>query len=407
MTLLRRRRLGCVPAASLGVLLALLATTIGLVSEGAGTRADPAGAAESPWLLGYFPGYQRDLMPADEIEWSALTHLVVGPVIPRADGTLDTAMDIDAVSGPAFARDLATRAREHGVVPLLMIGGAGTHDGFAAAAHDHRAALVRNLLSTMDDLGYAGLDLDWEPVPAEDEADLAALAHALRVARPSMVLTMPVGWATTTFPDVSEVYGTLADDLDRINVMSYGMAGAWDGWQTWHSSALHGAGGPTPSAVDVSVAAYLAAGVPAAKLGVGIGFYGSCWAGGVTGPRQPIGGSALVADDNVMSINHIRASYADPAAYRYDSAADAPYLSFRRPTARSGAPSSPTRTRPRSRPRARGPAPRAWAAPSSGASPRRTTGPHRRASATTSSRWPAPPSWATGRRPVRCARTGC
>lgn len=328
MTIVPRRRLGWAAAA---VLVTLVATTVGLASEGAGIRAVPAAAAESPWLLGYFPGYQRDLMPADEIEWSALTHVVVGPVIPRADGSLDTAMDIDAASGPAFARDLAIRAHAHGVVPLLMIGGAGTHDAFAAAAHNHPAALVRNLLSTMDDLGYDGLDLDWEPVPAADEADLAALAHALRVARPSAVLTMPVGWATTTFPDVSSVYGSLADDLDRINVMSYGMAGAWDGWQTWHSSALHGAGGATPSAVDVSVAAYLDAGVPAAKLGVGIGFYGSCWAGGVTGPRQAVGGSALVADDNVMSITNIRSSYADPSASRYDSAAQAPYLSFATP----------------------------------------------------------------------------
>jgi chitinase len=278
--------------------------------------------------MGYYAIYQRALMPVAQIDWSGLTHLVVAAVTVRPDGSLDTSFDWDASHGPAYAEKLAKAAKAHGVVPILMVGGAGAHDGFHAAAVSHRAALVTNLLRAMRRFGFAGLDLDWEPVNTGDQASLVPLVTSLRAAAPHAVLTMPVGWVTTTFPKVPAFYATLARQLNRVDVMTYGMAGAWDGWKTWHSSALRGAGAATPSDVAVNVNSYEAAGVPARKLGIGIGFYGSCWAGGVTGPRQAIGSSSIVADDNVMSYTAIMSSYYTASAYHYDAAASAPYLSF-------------------------------------------------------------------------------
>ena len=79
--------------------------------------------------MGYYVGYQRYLMPANQIEWATLTHLVVGPVNLRSNGPLDKSFDIDATHGPAMAKNLATLAKAHNVAPRLMIGGAGEHDG--------------------------------------------------------------------------------------------------------------------------------------------------------------------------------------------------------------------------------------------------------------------------------------
>lgn len=282
------------------------------------------------WILGYYPMYQRDLMPFDEIDWSGLTHLVVGRVVPRTDGTLDTTYDVDPTTGPQLARDLVAEATAHDVPAILMVGGAGAHDGFAAAGRDRRDVLVRNLLSLVDEVGYEGIDLDWEPVDDTDQPHLLALAQDLRRARPELLLTVPVGWTSTTFPDVPAFYGQLAEVVDRIELMTYGMAGPW-GWQSWHSSALHGATPTTPSAVDVTVSSYRAAGVPAAKLAVGIGFYGMCWNGGVDGPLQDLGGAQLVADDNVMSYTAIQRDYVTDGARRYDASAEAPYLAFDAP----------------------------------------------------------------------------
>ena len=71
--------------------------------------------------------------------------------------------------------------------------------------------------------------------------------------------------------------------------------------------------------------------MPKAELGVGIGFYGSCWAGGVTGPRQQLDGSTIVADDNIMSFTNIMKRYYAKQNYHYDTKAQAPYLGYRTP----------------------------------------------------------------------------
>lgn len=312
---------------------AFMAVLLAISAAVAGGSVASARAAKQPvrWVMGYYVGYQRDLMPANEIDWGAMTHIVVGAVSPRSNGTLNKTFDIDATRGPAMAKDLAKRAKAHDVVPLLMIGGAGVHNAFRAAAQNHMGKLVDNLVSMMHSYGYRGLDIDWEPVSNSDQPILRSLVDKLRNRLPSAVLTMPVLWITKNFPDVPSFYGHIAAKLDRMDVMTYGMAGPWDGWMTWHSSALKGAGSSTPSAVNVNVAAFEKAGVPAKKLGVGIGFYGTCWTGGVTGPRQDVGDSTVAADDNAMSYTTIMSDYYDSSDYHYDTAAQAPYLGFAEP----------------------------------------------------------------------------
>ncbi len=295
------------------------------------------GGAPTVWVMGYYAGYERALYPVDAVDFTSITHLAMGRIAPRAGGTLDMTFDIDATNGPALARALAVRAHAAGRRAILMVGGAGEHAGWvAASAPATRSTFVSNLLAAMDSLGYDGLDIDWEPVDAADQPNLRALAMALRAARPAMLLTIPVGWVNSNTPSVDAFYGTIAPLFDRLNIMSYGMAGAWPGWQSWHSSALRGAGASTPSSVDACVNAYVAGGVPVGRLGVGMGFYGSCWSAPVTAPRMALGASSIVADDGVMSYANILARYFDPAARRYDMAAAAPYLTFAMPHAPQG-----------------------------------------------------------------------
>lgn len=291
-------------------------------------RPDARPGDPGHWVTGYYVGYQRDLYPPAAVDFASLTHLIVGRVTPTATGGLTTTFDIDATQGPAMARDLAVRAHAANVKAVLMVGGAGEHAGWVGAASaGHRAAFVQALLAAMDDYGYDGVDLDWEPIEAADEAPLRALVTALRAARPGMIITMPLGWVNANFPDVSGVYAQLAPDLDQLNLMSYGMADGWEGWSSWHSSALAGHGGTTPSSVATSLAAYVAGGVPAARLGAGIGFYGSCWTG-VTAPGQAPNGGGVVASDNEMSFAAIMDTYFQPAAFHYDTTAEAPYLAW-------------------------------------------------------------------------------
>lgn len=290
----------------------------------------PPAPSGSAWVAGYYVGYQLSLYPVTAIDWASLTHIIFGAALPNADGTLNTAFYIDSVNGPATAQQITSLAHQNGRKALMMVGGAGSNNWGSAMSSTYFNAFVQNLINTATSLGFDGLDLDYEP-STWDLPTFAKLVQALRAASPSMLISAPVGWINPNWQTVDPNWITVANYADRVNIMSYGMADAWSGWLSWHSSALYAPGGQTPSSVDASVKAYLTAGVAAAKLGVGAGFYGTCWRGTVTGPSQALGSSYVAANDNVMSYTNIMSSYYQPAAFKYDSTAAAPYLSY--PTA--------------------------------------------------------------------------
>ena len=300
-------------------------------SSGGGTGSGGAGSGSSTgkWVSGYYIGYQQNLYPTGAIDWSGLTHLFVGRVVPNSNGSLNTTFDIDATNGPILAKKLVQLAHQNGKKAVVMLGGSGVLGGWqGAASAQNRGTFVQNLKQLAQDYGFDGFDLDWEPISTGDQPAFKALAQALRAAMPSTLLAVPVGWVGMNNANVGSFYGEIAPIFDQINIMSYGMAGAWSGWQSWHSAALYGETSTTPTSVDVNVKAYMSAGVPAAKIGVGIAFYGTCWSSPVNQPKSSLNGSSVVADDNVMSYDNIMKSYYSDADRRWDATARVPYLGF-------------------------------------------------------------------------------
>lgn len=305
--------------------------------------------SEGPWVLGYLVGYQRDLQAPAEVDYGALTHVVVGAALPRVDGTLDTSFFLGG-QGPAWAQDVVQRAHAAGRKALLMVGGAGFVAGFRATADPSiRSAFVTSLQAVVSAYGFDGVDLDWEPIRITDGAEddrpaLRALLQGLRSALPGKAITVPVGWNNANFNTMAHpFYGELGLLADRVNLMSYQMNWTGDGWQSWHSGALRGHGPTTPSSVEDSVQALLRAGVPRGRIGIGIGFYGQAfetgqWQGGawipatsgpyVTGPRQATDRATIRAADNTLSYANLRRYLHDAAAERWDDLAQVPYLSF-------------------------------------------------------------------------------
>lgn len=307
-------------------LLALLQARAVMAADAIfGDGFDPA-----RWVAGYYVGYERDLYPIAEVDFSAVTHLMVGRARPLTDARVTTDFDIDDVNGPLWTQASVDAAHSASRKAILMVGGAGELAGWQGAAADaNRAAFVANLLGVVDRFGFDGLDLDWEPLDSADQPDFEALAAALRAARPQMLLTVPVIWSNANFASPPDPYwGRIASLFDRIDVMTYDMAGAWDGWLSWHNSALYGETAQTPSSVSSSVAFYLASGVPAAQLGVGTAFYGYCWQG-VTGPGQS--GESFAGGDGTMTYRNILENYSTPSALRWDATAMVPYLSSTAP----------------------------------------------------------------------------
>ena len=285
------------------------------------TPVPAAPAATARWVTGYYVGYELSLQPPEAIDFTTMTHIVMGRVVPISNGALSTTFDYDAVQGPVLAKKVSTLARAAGKKSILMVGGSGTETPFVSACSDtYRATFVANLVKAMTDYGYDGLDLDWEPIQKIHEPLLVKLVHDLRRAAPNAIITIPVDWGSA-----STVFRDLAPYLDQINIMSYGMADNWPGWTVWHSSALDGEGSTSPSSIQKTVDAYLAAGVPAAKLGVGIGVYGSGWKGPTAPGQTPTAG--VIAGDGELSFTNLTRNYINATNVKRDATASVPYIS--------------------------------------------------------------------------------
>lgn len=261
------------------------------------------------------------------IDWDGLTHVATAFYLPDgkggwASGSFD--------SGTASA--IISAAHAQGKKVLASIGGAGSGPMFEGSTQPSNMQTFVASLESLLAMGYDGIDIDWEGgnlSAQQDQALQTSLIQALRQKSPNAILTLTAGVENENSPDDLSWYGTIAGQLDQVNLMSYGMSGAYPGWKSWHSSPLHwDHDSSTPTGIDATVAHYLAANVPAAKLGVGIGFYGECYTAPVTGPSQALGSSQVAASDNTMSYANIINSYYLAGAYHYDTAAEVPYLTL-------------------------------------------------------------------------------
>jgi chitinase len=133
-----------------------------------------------------------------------------------------------------------------------------------------------------------GIDIDWEFPSATDKHNFTLLMRefrnqldALGAATSTHYLLSifaPAGAANYSNIELAKVTST----LDFLNVQGYDMHGTWES-STNHASPLFDSP-KDPSFgqgfdVDDTIAAYLAAGVPAHKLLVGVPFYGYGWTG--------------------------------------------------------------------------------------------------------------------------------
>ncbi len=300
------------------------------VSESGGPDGAPASGAPGSWVMGYYAVWDEPdnggFYPLSAIDWGALTHIATAFYLPDGSGGLASG-SFDA----ATAAQIIAAAHAHGKKAIASIGGSGSGPSFEGCTQANLSKFVTQLESLIA-MGYDGLDIDWEGgnlSVSQDRSLEQSLIEAIRAASPTILLTMTAGYENENSLDDLSFYGSVASELDRLNLMTYGMSGAWPGWESWHSSPLHwNKSSSTPTGIDSSVAHYLAAKVPASKLGVGAGFYGECYTSPVSAPGQSLGSSQVAASDGTMAYRNIMSSYYSQSAYHYDGAADAPYLSL-------------------------------------------------------------------------------
>jgi len=295
--------------------------TDGVVGADGGTTDGTA--PSGLWSMGYYASWQPDQYPIAEIEWSGLTHIAMAFYMPQWDGA------VRLLGGDSrLATDLIAAAHANGVQAIASIGGADSQAKFRQATASGTIAYFASSLLALLYAGYDGIDIDWEPMDKTDEAAVVEIAKRIRTRRPNAVLTIPVGAINVNIPPDLSGFAAIAEVYDQLNIMSYGQAGAWPGWKSWHSSALYHTDSATPTSIDSTVKLYLDAKVPAAKLGIGIGFYGLCYSPPISGPEQMLGSATLIASDGDISYANIMANYWSESARKWDDLAKVPYLSF-------------------------------------------------------------------------------
>ena len=309
----------------LGILLIIIAVHAG------------ASAQQIKWVTAYYAGWTQGnqwsyhLRPAD-IDFGAVTHIVHFSLGPNPDGSLnDEGNNVNKENAAAIisAGHMASKK------VLICVGGWNSEIGFAEATKaPTRTKFIDNLLNLVTNRGYDGIDIDWEPVSPkyfkQYEEFIIELRSSMMRAHSSLLLTAASGGEPVLF-------GRIYPYFDQINLMTYDMSGAWPSWVTWHNAPVYDgnfrfpATGQLVPSVNERVESYLRAEIPAAKLGIGIDFYGYVWnggsgtaTGGVTEPRQSWRTAPWVKDN--VPYHDIMDTYFQSEYYHWDSVAQAAYL---------------------------------------------------------------------------------
>jgi GH18 family chitinase len=218
---------------------------------------------------------------------------------------------------------------------LVSVGGwtwSGKFSDMALTAQS-RKRFIDSAVAFLKRYQLDGLDIDWEypgqkgmdnTYRPEDRENCTALLAELRAALDDhYLLTMATQaadeWLEHTEMNKAQAY------LNYINLMAYDQFGADSDPTTGHHAPLFTSpANPKQNSAALSISHYIAAGVPASKLVLGVPFYGKAW--GNVGPAehglyQPGGPTEARLDTSFAGLQN-------PVGFRryWDDVSKAPYL---------------------------------------------------------------------------------
>jgi len=281
------------------LLTAILAFTVFLCAACAET------AKEEPGVTIYFPNwniYSDSRCSVSGLPWDRMDCInhAFWKVVPKDDGftvaSTDPWADTDPDNPMAHFSLYAEYAKKYpGVKILLSIGGWTDSGHFSemALTAESRGSFIQSCLDTLDTYPFlSGLDIDWEypgvardpedendegnPVVGDDWTNYTLLLKELREAldgrfgEGGKILTVCAG-SSVSYSLSMQDYASLHPYVDRINLMTYDMAGPWENTTGHHTALLGG------NSAETAVQYLLSQGVPAGKIAIGSPLYSHGW----------------------------------------------------------------------------------------------------------------------------------
>jgi chitinase len=320
--------------------LTAVALLVPLAAVSSGWQGGPVQPAERPVVIAYVFS-KNAVIEAGAIDADRLTHINYAFANIR-DGLVVEGFEHDAENFAA----LTSLRRDHPHLKVLVsVGGWTWSGGFSDAVltPESRAQFIQSAVDFVRRYDLDGFDVDWEypgqpgignTYRPEDKGNFTALMIGLRAALDSegrarhrtYVLTLAAG-ASPAFVAQTEMDKVQAS-VDFVNLMTYDFREAGSGTAGHHANLYDSPNDDRRRSADQAVKEFLAAGVPAEKLVLGVPFYGRAW-GDVTpegnGLYQP---GSKPAEPIETGYGHLAAELIgrDGFVRYWDQLALAPYL---------------------------------------------------------------------------------
>jgi uncharacterized protein YjbI with pentapeptide repeats len=212
------------------------------------------------WITGYYE-MGTGVPQISDIPWNYYTQIIAFAAVPNSDGTIN----MYGLSQSGNNALMASRPVGKKVIVELADSGCCWS---RATSRGTVATFVNNIVNFVNAYGFDGVDLDWEQnINSTQYVDLVTL---LRTALPTKLISMAVNG------DLVSVVANNQSKLDQVNALCYDMDFA-AGSTSWYNGPIYGP--PLQWSCSALTGQLTAAGVPAAKISVGIPFYGRKWTG--------------------------------------------------------------------------------------------------------------------------------
>ena len=241
-------------------------------------------------VIGYVGGF-RGLVAAEQIDVQKLSHIMYAFVNVQDSLAVLTNLATDSTN---FRKLNLLKLKNPDLKIIISIGGWAWSENFSDAVltETSRQAFARSSVDIVRQYNLDGVDIDWEypgmrgeegnVYRPEDKQNYTLMFKACREELDKLAaetgkkyeLATAVG-GSQSFIDHTEM-GVLEKYLDFVNIMTYDYGGK-NGTVGHHTNLYAYGDSDDVSSADRSVRNFIAAGVPAHKIGLGAAFYGKGW----------------------------------------------------------------------------------------------------------------------------------